>query len=105
MAKKTTSTPEEVKVPKQGMRFCPQCNHQQGVRIPECTECKYKFPAKTAPTVNVSQPPQHLQAAMQFVAVTGGFAAARKALDDSEAFLRQVEAWKDKVGKIPANAT
>lgn len=98
MAKKTTSTPEEVNVPKQGMRFCPQCNHQQGVRIPECTACKYKFPAKTAPTVNVTQPPQHLQAAMQFVATTGGFPAARKALDEAEAFAIQFEAWKGKLG-------
>jgi hypothetical protein len=38
---------------------------------------------------------------MQFVAVAGGFPAARQALHEAEVFLKQVEAWKEKVGKGP----
>jgi len=96
--KKTVSKPEEVKVKgTPGMKVCPECMKSNGVRTQTC-DCGYNFRPKTKTTINVDQSPLHLKAAMQFVAVAGGFPAARQALDDSEAFLNQVEAWKAKVG-------
>ena len=98
MAKKNASKPEEVKGKgQQGKKVCPGCKKSIGVRTQTC-ECGYEFRPKTAPAVDLTQPPQHLQAAMQFAAITGGFPAARQALNDSEAFLNQVEAWKGKLG-------
>lgn len=82
-----------------GWKVCPECQESCGVRLGQCKKCGHVFRPKSEPTSNVPMPPQQFQAAMQFVLAAGGFPEARRALNESEAFFKQMEAWKNEVGK------
>jgi hypothetical protein len=100
--KKTAPGPEGVNAEeRRGRKVCPGCHEICGARLRECKKCGHVFRLKSEPTGKMALSPYRLQAVMQFVAVAGGFPAARQALHEAEAFLKHVEAWKEKVGKGP----